>query len=197
MEYLEKEEQEKLAKMGTKVRELALQMPGVTEPVGFFDPVGFSSKCSLGTLLFWREAELKHGRLGMIASLGIMAGEIFGPYFGAKSVPATIALKDTPLGNFWFIVLLVVSFPEVSKASGYSYEQAAGGRWWVADAENTKMPDVIPGDYGWDPLNLKPKNEKEWLEIQNKEINNGRLAMLAAAGMVAQEQVFGKKIFPL
>jgi len=31
--------------------------------------------------------------------------------------------------------------------------------------------------------------------MQNKELNNGRLAMLAAAGMIAQELATGKKLF--
>merc|ERR1712048_995629 len=197
MEYLEPEEREKLETMGAKVQELAKKMPGITKPMDYFDPVGFSTKCSLGTLLFWREAELKHGRLGMIATLGILMGEKFGPILGAKSVPAAIALKDTPMGSFWWAVLLVVSFPEIAKpASSYSYEKVAGGSWWVADAEKTTVPaDLIPGDYGWDPLGLKPKSAAEFLELQNKELNNGRLAMLAAAGIIAQEALFGKKVF--
>jgi len=196
MSYLEPEEKEKLAAMGSKVQELAKKMPGITQPMDYFDPVGFSTKCSLGTLLFWREAELKHGRLGMLASLGIIMGEKFGPLLGAKSVPAAIALKDTPMGNFWFAVLLVVSFPEIAKpASSYSYEKVAGGKWWEADAEATMPSDMIPGDYGWDPLGLKPKNAKDWLDVQNKELNNGRLAMLAAAGIIAQELLDGRKVF--
>jgi len=31
--------------------------------------------------------------------------------------------------------------------------------------------------------------------MQTKELNNGRLAMLAAAGMIAQEFVTGQKLF--
>jgi len=62
----------------------------------------------------------------------------------------------------------------------------------------TDLPkgDRIPGDFGYDPLGLKPKdtNSQEFLDLQNKELNNGRLAMLAAAGMLAQELVTGQKI---
>merc|ERR1712217_371023 len=58
-----------------------------------------------------------------------------------------------------------------------------------------QTPDATPGDYGWDPLGLKPKDAKAFKELQNKELNNGRLAMLAAAGILAQEAVTGKYVF--
>jgi len=52
------------------------QLAGVTAPVGFFDPVGFTSDKSEGKVRFYREVELKHGRLGMLAALGFLVGEI-------------------------------------------------------------------------------------------------------------------------
>jgi len=51
------------------------------------------------------------------------------------------------------------------------------------------------GDFGFDPLGLKPKEPKELMEMQTKELNNGRLAMIAIAGMVVQEAVTGQKLF--
>ena len=36
---------------------------------------------------------------------------------------------------------------------------------------------------------------KKFKEMQTKEINNGRLAMMGIAGMVAQELVTGTKLF--
>ena len=50
----------------------------------------------------------------------------------------------------------------------------------------------IVGDLGFDPLGFNGKDSKD---LQTKEINNGRLAMLAVAGIVAQELVTGEKIF--
>ena len=46
-----------------------------------------------------------------------------------------------------------------------------------------------PGDVGFDPLGLKPDDPKAFADIQTKEIQNGRLAMLGVAGMCAQELV--------
>ena len=52
----------------------------------------------------------------------------------------------------------------------------------------------VPGDLNFDPLGLKPTDPKEFEIMQTKELQNGRLAMLAAAGFMAQELVDGKGI---
>ena len=44
-------------------------------------------------------------------------------------------------------------------------------------------------------MGLKPTNEAELAEMQTKELNNGRAAMIGIAGMVAQELVTGSKLF--
>jgi len=55
--------------------------------------------------------------------------------------------------------------------------------------------DYYPGDVGFDPLGLKPEDPEAYAEIQTKELQNGRLAMLGVAGMIAQELVNGEEIF--
>lgn len=47
---------------------------------------------------------------------------------------------------------------------------------------------------GFDPLGLKPSDPEEFATMQTKELQNGRLAMLAIAGFVAQELDNGKEI---
>jgi hypothetical protein len=57
-------------------------------------------------------------------------------------------------------------------------------------------PDYINGNLGFDPLGLgKNKSQAEFDLIRTKEINNGRLAMIGIAGIVAQELVTGEKVF--
>merc|ERR1719463_524687 len=51
--------------------------------------------------------------------------------------------------------------------------------------------DYYPGDLDFDPLGLKPEDPAEFREMQEKELSHGRLAMLAAAGFMAQEAVTG------
>ena len=57
--------------------------------------------------------------------------------------------------------------------------------------------DYYPGDVGFDPLGLKPPDPAEFAEMQTKELQNGRVAMIAAAGFIAQELVNEQPIFPL
>merc|ERR1711920_289868 len=80
--------------------------------------------------------------------------------------------------NFW------PAFWVLSAAHGFASEFAG-----------TTVEERAPGDFGFDPLNLKPESAEEFKELQNKELNNGRLAMLAAAGIMAQELVTGKAVF--
>ena len=54
--------------------------------------------------------------------------------------------------------------------------------------------EYVPGDLGFDPLGLKPEDAEEFTTMQTKELQHGRLAMLAAAGFIAQELVDGKGI---
>ena len=56
-------------------------------------------------------------------------------------------------------------------------------------------PDYVSGDLKFDPLGLKPKDPAAYKTIATKELNNGRLAMLAVAGIVAQELVTNQPIF--
>merc|ERR1719421_2770211 len=55
----------------------------------------------------------------------------------------------------------------------------------------TLKEDYYPGDLGFDPLGLKPEDPAEFRTMQEKELSHGRLAMLAAAGFIAQEAVTG------
>jgi hypothetical protein len=165
-------------------------MAGVTAPTGFFDPLGFSTDTPDGKILFYREVELKHGRVAMLAALGILVGEQFHPLFGGNiDVPAYVAFQQTPLQTFWPAVVLAIAIPEVYSVATFVEPSNADNSLWAIRRDHT------PGDLGFDPLGLKPTDPKEFKETQTKELNNGRLAMIAAAGMIAQELATGKKLF--
>ena len=166
----------------------AKSLPGVTAPLGFFDPVGFCTDASEGKIKFYREVELKHGRVAMLASLGFLVGEQFHPLFGGNiDVPSYIAFQETPLQTFWPAVIVLLSIVEVF--SVFSFNAPFGGEPWSVRS------DYESGDLGFDPIGLKPSDAVEYKEMATKEINNGRLAMIAIAGMVGQELATGNKLF--
>merc|ERR1719311_1516920 len=76
------------------------ELPGITDPLGFFDPAGFTEGASEGKVRFYREVELKHGRVGMLAAVGFLVGEQFHPLFNVDA-PSYLAFQQTPLQTFW------------------------------------------------------------------------------------------------
>ena len=47
-------------------------LPGATAPFGFFDPLNLSASLDAVEVSRYREAELKHGRVAMLAFIGIL-----------------------------------------------------------------------------------------------------------------------------
>ena len=114
-------------------------------------------------------------------------GEQFHPFFGGGvDVPSYIAFQETPLQTFWPAVILLLAVPEVF--SVFTFESPNIEKWAI-------KADHVSGDLGFDPLGLKPTSEAELMAMQTKELNNGRLAMIAIAGMVGQELASGGKLF--
>merc|ERR1739842_244791 len=84
-------------------------MGGALEPVGFFDPLGFAEKADENTLKRYREAELTHGRVAMLATVGFLVGEkVEGSSFLFDSQitgPAITHLAQVPPG-FWVALVI-------------------------------------------------------------------------------------------
>jgi len=162
-------------------------LPGVLPPLNWFDPAGFTTDIDKGKLLFYREAEIKHGRICMSASLGFLVAEKFHPlYGGAIDVPSVYAGKDPRLSAFWAAIFVA--------SAGLEASTLQRGSWLWVGGDNTLNEDAEPGDVGYDPLGLLPSDPEELEEIQNKEILNGRFAMISLLGMVVEELVTGEKL---
>ena len=127
----------------------------------------------------------------MVASLGIIVGELTYPFFDGKITgPAIYQFQqaDELLPYFWVLVMWGVAL--------FEGQNIIKG-WETLPGSNvaTLKDDYLNGDLGFDPLNLMPANEEDFDVMRTKELQNGRLAMLGVAGMVAQELVTGAKIF--
>lgn len=170
-----------------------------------FDPLGFTDmwkdkdwstqvvpdfwndetpRTPISTKTWMQEAEIKHGRISMMAVVGWLAvdsgirfpGSPYGSI--ANSVSAHAAGVENGSLGFMLFVISVFEF-----ASGAAiYDQAKGsGR--------------VPGDFGFDPLGFG-KDATKLQRYRTNEVKNGRLAMLAFSGIVTQAVLFPDRAFP-
>jgi hypothetical protein len=86
------------------------------------DPLGLVDDCAKEEILRFREAELMHGRVAMMATLGFAIQEVFHPMFGFANGPAARQLDQVLTtsegltgGSF---LLLVIFMTELSETSG-------------------------------------------------------------------------------
>jgi len=170
-----------------------ISLPGALPPVGLFDPFGFAAKANDATLLRYREAEVTHGRVAMLAAVGFLVGEkVEGSSFlfdSQISGPAITHLSQVPTA-FWLILLVSIGAAEQFRAVA-AFEDPKDV---PIGQQGLMRADHFPGDIGFDPLGLKPEDPEEFETMVTKELQNGRLAMLAAAGFMAQELADGKGI---
>ena len=106
----------------------------------------------------------------------------------SAQVPSYVAYQQTPLQTFWPVVLLYVGIVEIFSVFTFENPFGKGGFWTLKD-------DRVPGDFGWDPMDMYPTDPAGRIDMQTKELNNGRVAMIAIAGMVAQELATNAKLF--
>uniref|UniRef100_A0A0G4HNN3 Plastid light harvesting protein n=1 Tax=Chromera velia CCMP2878 TaxID=1169474 RepID=A0A0G4HNN3_9ALVE len=168
-----------------RFRTMAEKLPGVSGPFGYFDPLSFG----MGTpekIKKWTEAEIKHGRLAMLASVGYLVQEFFHPL--QPDAPARALTQWQYIEDKWpqfdEIVLVVIGLIEgYTIAKGWQSPDEHSGGFFAANLKSS----YEPGDLGFDPLNLLPKDAEGRKSMMTKERNNGRLAMLAIIGMWLQE----------
>jgi hypothetical protein len=170
-----------------------------------FDPLGFTGmwqdkdwstqvvpdfwndetpRTPISTKTWMQEAEIKHGRICMMAVVGWLAvdsgirfpGSPYGSITNSVSAHAA-AVENGSLG----FMLFVISVLELASGAAI-YDQAKGsGR--------------MPGDFNFDPLGFS-KDASKLQRYKTNEVKNGRLAMLAFSGIVTQAVLFPDRAFP-
>ncbi|CAE7629051.1 FCPA [Symbiodinium sp. CCMP2592] len=141
--------------------------PGVTLPLFYFDPLGFAKEGDREGFYQLRSAELKHGRVAMIASLGM----VFQHWFrlpGFEDVPSGIQAAITPPGTFGLLAIV-----------------ALGGALEFTIFKQD--PEMDPGDFG-DPAGFG----QTYTEWKDRELNNCRMGMVSFLGIVVAELATGK-----
>lgn len=140
-----------------------------------FDPLRVSDYFPMDYL---RESELKHGRIAMMAVVGYAAvdcGISYHPYGAGLSSAAAhdVLVEKGVMGNalVWIGAAEMVSY--------------------IALAEMLQGSGREAGDFGFG-LKYLPKDPEKAAKVKYQEIMNGRLAMLAFAGMVTQSVLYDK-----
>mmetsp|Transcript_233 Transcript_233/g.204 ORF Transcript_233/g.204 Transcript_233/m.204 type:complete len:266 (+) Transcript_233:81-878(+) len=184
---------EEVVTIETELNKMSISMPFMERPavltgalagdVGF-DPLGFAK--TEEELMQYREAEVKHARLAMLAAAGWPLSEVLDKkiayLFGLDplldSSDRVPSLLNGGLGKvspiYWIGCFAVAAAIDVL---GIMRKNAA--------SEVT----YIPGDLGFDPFGVYPKDESGQKRMQTAEIKNGRLAMIAIFAFAIQEAV--------
>eukprot|EP00580_Thalassiosira_gravida_P001235 CAMPEP_0201598768 /NCGR_PEP_ID=MMETSP0492-20130828/468_1 /ASSEMBLY_ACC=CAM_ASM_000837 /TAXON_ID=420259 /ORGANISM="Thalassiosira gravida, Strain GMp14c1" /LENGTH=203 /DNA_ID=CAMNT_0048061241 /DNA_START=54 /DNA_END=665 /DNA_ORIENTATION=+ len=166
--------------------EMSKSLPFLTNPkntdgligsVGF-DPLGWSDMWDIKWL---QEAEIKHGRVSMLATVGFVTSQFITlPMFAdlqcddSNAVPSAIGMSG---------MMQIIAF------AGAEEWRTNKGKITMADM--FEDPDRVPGDLGWATERLDGKTEEEVNRLKLQEIKNGRLAMLAIGGMIHHNFVTG------
>jgi len=158
-------------------------------------------------LAWFQNAEIKHGRIAMVATIGFMVqkwGIHFPLYLGPTGSNAFHPASD----QAWLLSSTSgVTFSDIATAApldaigmvplaGWAQIFAFAG-WFESLAYQRQWNEGgrVPGDYGYDPLGFTKREggleSDELKKLRIKEIKNGRVAMLTIAGWVANEAIPG------
>jgi len=160
------------------------EIAGSTAPFKTFDPLGLATLGSESTLAWFRAAELKHSRVAMLATTGylVQAAGIHFPGMLSHDVSFESLSSMKPF-DAWDVV------PEEGKAQIYFtiflaeiITEAQGPHY----TKGGDLPTIVfpPIDFtGVDPDVLAKK--------QDRELNNGRLAMISIMSFCAAANIPG------
>merc|ERR1719265_1065030 len=173
----------------SKKNEFAYGLPGNFNALGGselnWDPAGFTKGKSELEVNRYREAELTHGRVGMLAAAGFLVQEKFHPLFSGDGGPAIDQIPQLPVW-LWVVMGGGIAAAEAARIN-IAFRELDGEK---LKAETALRPGYTPGDLGFDPLGFsKDLSADEFKLMQEKELAHARLAMIAAAGFLAQEAV--------
>jgi len=169
---------------GTALSAALDDMPGATMPFKAFDPLGLATLGSESTLAWFRAAELKHSRVAMLATTGylvqaagwhfpgMLSSDVsFESLSAMKPLDAWDAVPDNGKAQIYFTIF----FAElVSEAAGTHYTK--GGDY----------PTIV-----FPPVNFASDDAAKNKMSQSRELNNGRLAMIAIMSFVAAANIPG------
>ena len=165
------------------------------------DDGGDTSAAQLRRVRQYRNAEIKHGRLAMLAAAGWPVSELFDGRIASRfGLQSDLVNSDAATGIGLAPSLLNGGLGGVSPVYWGLVLAAASGIELLGFAIDFSAPATAPGDFGFDPLGLYPQAgpfavgqslEERRCVMREQELTHGRTAMLAVLGFVVQEKLTG------
>jgi len=158
-------------------------------------------------LKWFQNAEIKHGRIAMVATIGFMVQK-FGVHFPLYLGPTGSNVFHPASDEAWLLSSTTgVTFSDIAAAAPLDAIKMVPLAGWVqiffvagwfecvAYDRQWNKESAVPGDYGYDPLGFTKQDggleSDELKSLRLKEIKNGRVAMMSIAGWVANEAIPG------
>ena len=165
----------------TTALKVSEQEIGATAPLGFFDPLGYITDDEKFTR--YRAVERKHGRVAMMAMAGTFVHNNKWTFDGYLSPSNNLKFTDIDSGIGGLFQVPAAGLAQILLFMGF-IELA----WWPATQ--------LDGDYGirLGTINNWEKEPSKKIRQQNAELNNGRAAMMAIAGIITQEVLTGQNL---
>tara|TARA_Y100000389_G_scaffold193698_1_gene222754 strand:- start:1872 stop:2384 length:513 start_codon:yes stop_codon:yes gene_type:complete len=144
---------------------------GNIPPLGYFDPLKITYNADESKIKYLRESELQHGRIAMLSFVALATLDTLNDGLAINQLNNLNWEKQFP---FWMAVFIT------------EFGRMCVG--WENPFSDIGSKFQLKSDY--QPGNLLQLSDSSYThEKMNKELSNGRLAMLACAGYIAQELV--------
>jgi len=195
---------------------VARQMAAIDEAFGVSIETG--NKCpplgariledtSPDALKWFQNAEIKHGRIAMVATIGFMVQKS-GVHFPLYLGPTGSNAFHPESADAWLLSSTSgVTFSDIATAAPLDAITMVPAAGWlqiffaaglfeaVAFQRQWNEEGRVPGDYGYDPLGFTKReggfDSEEIKSLRLKEIKNGRVAMMTIAAWVSNEAIPG------
>ncbi|KAI8468647.1 MAG: light-harvesting complex I protein [Monoraphidium minutum] len=161
-----------------------------------FDPLKLAEEPA--TLRWMVQAELQNGRWAMLGVAGILftalgaeAGLGFPQWYDAGKV--AIATSPFSFQTLIGVQFLLFAWVESKRLADLLYPGSQGDGSFFGITDDFKgKENGYPGGRLFDPMGLSRGDPAKYKEYKEKEIKNGRLAMVAALGFFSQYAATGK-----
>jgi light-harvesting complex I chlorophyll a/b binding protein 1 len=161
-----------------QVSELEL---GTTEPLGVFDPLGWM-ETQPESFERRRAVERKHGRVAMMAVVGVIVHNNHITFDGYLSPSNNLKFSDVPTGTDG-----IRAIPTAGLAQILAFFALVELAWMPASKYD--------GDYGVGYFGTNVEDPEEKARKLNVEINNGRAAQMGIMGNMVAEQLTGQTMY--